>query len=104
MTVGTALRKRIDWIIMKAVHNDPHRSRTMSDETEKRPSLTEEQQAQLDRALSGYGAQGANGYDLSLIRENLRLTPTERLERLQAAVDFFAEIDRARVNKLPKID
>jgi len=73
-------------------------------ETEPRPPLTEEQQAQLDRALSGFGAQGANGYDLSQFRENLRRTPTERLERLQAAVKFFAEVKRSRGNRLPKSD
>lgn len=28
-----------------------------------------------------YGEQDANGVDLSLIRENLRLSPTERLRR-----------------------
>lgn len=76
----------------------------MNDEAEKRHSLTKEQQAQLDRALSGFGAQGANGYDLSQFRENLRRTPTERLERLQAAVKFFAEVKRTRGNRLPKID
>jgi hypothetical protein len=74
----------------------------MHDETEQQPALTEEQQAQLERALSGYGEQGANGYDLSLFRENLRRTPTERVERLQAAADFFAEVERVRGNKLPK--
>jgi hypothetical protein len=104
MTVGSALRKRIDWIIMKAAHNDPHGRCELSDETEHRPVLTEGQQAQLDRALSGYGAQGANGYDLSQFRENLRRTPTERLQRLQSAVKFFAEVKRVRGNRLPKID
>jgi len=76
----------------------------LSKETEPRPLQTEEQQARLDRTLSGFGAQGANGYDLSMFRENLRLTPTERLERLQAAVDFFAELDRARSKPLSKED
>jgi hypothetical protein len=73
-------------------------------ETKSRSLLTEEQQAQLDRALSGFGEQGANGYDLSMFRENLRLTPTERIERLQAAVDFLEELERARGNKLSKVD
>jgi len=76
----------------------------LNEEPGKHPPLTEEQQAQLERALSGYGAQGANGYDLSQFRENLRRTPTERLERLQAAVKFFAEVKRSRGNRLPKID
>ena len=61
-------------------------------------SLTEEQRAILERALSGYGEQGANGYDLSMFRENLRRTPTERIERLQAAVALFEEVKRAGKN------
>ena len=76
----------------------------MNDEPKQPAPLHEEQQAQLDRALAGYGAQGANGYDLSQFRENLRRTPTERLQRLQAAVNFFAEVKRVRGNRLPKID
>jgi hypothetical protein len=76
----------------------------LTDEPEERPPLTAEQQAQLDRTLTGYGEQGENGYDLSQFRENLRRTPTERLQRLQAAVKFFAEVKRVRGNRLPKID
>jgi hypothetical protein len=71
----------------------------LSDEPTQPSPLTKEQQARLDRALSGYGEQGANGYDLSQFRENLRQTPTERLQRLQAAVDFFEEVDRIRGNR-----
>jgi len=33
--------------------------------------------------------------DRTLLRANLRLTPAERLDRLQAHVDFLAEIRRA---------
>jgi len=75
----------------------------MDNEIDPHAGLTEEQRAQLECALSGYGEQGANGYDLSLFRENLRRTPTERIERLQAAVDFFAEVKKARANRIPKI-
>jgi hypothetical protein len=32
-----------------------------------------------------YGEQDENGVDLSLIRENLKLTPTERLRKLDRA-------------------
>jgi hypothetical protein len=71
----------------------------MQEKTEEQPELTMEQQAILDRALSGYGEQGANGFDLSLFRENLRRTPTERVQRLQAAVDFFQEVDKIRASK-----
>jgi hypothetical protein len=75
----------------------------MDAETEHLSPLTAEQQAQLECALTGYGEQGANGYDLSLFRENLRRTPTERIERLQAAVNFFVEVKKARANQLQKI-
>ena len=67
-------------------------------EIDRNAHLTEEQRAIVERALTGYGEQGANGYDLSLFRANLRRTPTERIERLQAAVDFFAEVKRAGEN------
>ena len=36
-----------------------------------------------------YGEQDENGVDLSLLRRNLRLTPAQRLARLQQAVDSF---------------
>ena len=35
------------------------------------------------------------GIDLGSLRENLRRSPAERLESLQAAADFFAEVRRA---------
>ena len=67
----------------------------MDHETDPNAGLTEEQRAQLERALSGYGEQGANGYDLSLFRENLRRTPTERIEWAQRAVALYKEVKRA---------
>jgi hypothetical protein len=36
------------------------------------------------------------GIDLSILIENLRLTPTERLEKLRARLLFSEEIARAR--------
>ena len=70
----------------------------MREERDENVGLTKEQREQLQRALSGYGEQGANGYDLSLFRENLRRTPTERIERLQCALTFFQEVQRAGRN------
>lgn len=35
------------------------------------------------------------GIDLTLLVESLRLTPTERLEKLDAARSFFLELRRA---------
>lgn len=37
-----------------------------------------------------HGEQDENGIDLSLLRENLKLTPSERLDRLQAYVDSMS--------------
>lgn len=37
----------------------------------------------------------AAGVDVSMLVENLRLTPTERLEQLQRVVEFFEELQQA---------
>ena len=58
-------------------------------------NLTDEQREFLKRALSGKFDQGANGYDLSMFRENLRLTPTQRIEKLQGALEMYRELQRA---------
>lgn len=42
-----------------------------------------------------FGEQGVNGYDLSMFRENLRLTPTERIEKLNRALEIYFEVKRA---------
>ena len=39
----------------------------------------------LMRSRTYYGEQDESGVDLSLIRENLRLTPTERVRRADRA-------------------
>ena len=46
----------------------------------------------IDPVVEAYKA----GVDMSLIEENLRLTPDERLARLQAAVNSVEELKRAR--------
>ncbi len=38
-----------------------------------------------------YGDQDENEIDLSLIRANLKLTPTQRLDQLQKAVEGLRE-------------
>lgn len=42
-----------------------------------------------------FGEQDANGIDLSLLRENLKLTPTERMEKHQRALALVLEVRRA---------
>jgi predicted nucleotidyltransferase len=44
--------------------------------------MTEEQWARFQAWTRGFGDQDANGVDLSLLRESLRRTPTERLRKL----------------------
>jgi len=47
-----------------------------------------------------YGEQDANGVDLSLIRENLRLTPTERVRRGdRARRDALRLLEIGRLNR-----
>jgi hypothetical protein len=61
------------------------------------PALTDEQRARMEAWLAAhpYGEQDENGIDLTAIRRNLRLTPGQRLERLQQAVNSLREIKNA---------
>ncbi len=53
--------------------------------------MTDAQWAQWQDYTHGYGEQDANGIDVSLIRENLRSSPWERLAKLQRNLLFFKE-------------
>ncbi len=53
--------------------------------------MTDAQWASWQAYTHGYGEQDANGIDISLIRENLRRSPWERLDRLQMDLRFFKE-------------
>ena len=53
--------------------------------------MTDTQWAQWQAYTRGYGEQDENGIDVSLLRQNLRLTPTERLQKLQCGLRFFKE-------------
>jgi hypothetical protein len=59
--------------------------------------LTEEQRAAMEAWLAAhpYGEQDENGIDLSALRRNLRLTPTERLIRLQQAANSLIGLGHA---------
>ena len=61
-----------------------------------RRGLTDAQWEIYKRAAAGCGEQSESGIDISLLRENLKLTPTQRLAKLQAAHNFFAAVDNAR--------
>ena len=72
------------------------------DETEQqRMGMSDAQWDIFQRATSGYGDQTPNGTDLSLLRENLKLTPTQRLAKLQSAHNFFVGVDNARTDRIP---
>lgn len=63
---------------------------------EDRLGLTPEQWEWFQRHTHGFGEQDENGVDLSLLRENLKLTPTERIEKMRKALELVLEIERAR--------
>jgi hypothetical protein len=42
------------------------------------------------------------GVDPTLVAESLRLTPTERLARLQKLVEFFEAVHRPATNAVPR--
>ena len=46
-----------------------------------------EEHSQPTRSQLDYGEQDENGIDLSLIRENLRLTPLERIRKAEQVMD-----------------
>ena len=63
-----------------------------------RTELSPDERAQMEAWLAAhpYGDQDENGINLSLLRENLKLTPTQRLHRLQSAINTFWSIRHAR--------
>ncbi len=67
-----------------------------AEEPEDHLGMTPEQWAQFKAFTSGFGDQDENGIDLSLLRENLKLTPTERIERMRRAMPLIMEMRRAR--------
>jgi hypothetical protein len=56
---------------------------------------TPEQLSALQKLLSGYGEQSESGVDISLLRANLRLTPLERLAKLQDSARFIERLRHA---------
>ena len=73
----------------------------MTEETVDKLGMTDKQWEWFQKATHGYGDQAENGVDLSLLRENLKLTPTERLEKmLHHATNFgrlLATLDKGSV-------
>jgi len=57
--------------------------------------MTPEQWEAFQKYTQGYGDQDENGVDLSLLRANLKLTPTERVDRMLRHI-----IDRSQVRRV----
>jgi len=66
-------------------------------EPENHLGMTDAQWAIFRKTTQGFGDQDANGVDLSHLRANLRLTPTERLEKHQQALKLVMEVRRAGI-------
>ena len=64
-------------------------------EDEDHLGMTPEQWAKFQEYTKGYGDQDENGIDLSLLRRNLKLSPTERIERMRQALSLVMEVQRA---------
>ena len=67
----------------------------MDEQSEDRLGMTEEQWARFQTYTHGYGDQDENGIDLSLLHENLKLTPTERILKHDRALAGVLELIRA---------
>ena len=67
----------------------------MDEEPEDRLGMTEEQWTWFREFTRGYGDQDENGIDISLLRESLRLSPTERVERVVRGQELLRELKRA---------
>ncbi len=65
------------------------------EETDLRSRMTAEQWERFQAYTRGFGEQDENGVDISLLRENLKLTPTERLEKMRRALALVREVRRA---------
>ena len=64
---------------------------------EDRLGMTTEQWERFQAHTQGFGDQDENGIDLSHLRANLRLTPTQRLEKHPQALALFREVRRAGI-------
>jgi hypothetical protein len=64
------------------------------DEPADKLGMTDEQWEWFQKSACGYGDQDENGVDLSLLRTNLRLTPSQRLDKLQDALNFLHGVNR----------
>ena len=101
MPIGSGRKPRRTFPIPRRMFSstgyNQHMAQLETQDTEDRLGMTDAQWAQWQTYTHGYGEQGANGVDLSLIRENLRLSPTERLIKHQRALKLFREVRNAGI-------
>jgi hypothetical protein len=69
----------------------------VSQETEDHLGMTDAQWERFQAYLRAhpFGEQDAYGNDLSVLRQNLKLTPTQRLEKHRRALELMMEVRRA---------
>ncbi len=65
------------------------------EDPEDRLGMTEQQWEWFKQNTRGFGEQDEHGIDLSQLRENLKLTPTERFRKHQRALRNMLEVRRA---------
>jgi hypothetical protein len=58
-------------------------------EPEDHLGMNDEQWAWFQRHTHGFGEQDENGVDVSVLRENLRLTPSQRLQKFQRFLSLY---------------
>lgn len=76
---------------------------TQIKEPEDHLGMTDAQWAQWQTYTHGYGEQDANGVDVSLIRQNLCLTPWQRLCKMERHLGFFQEDCMEQTNDFQQI-
>lgn len=70
----------------------------MANDPDDRLGMSEAQWRWFQEYTHGYGEQDESGVDVSMLRENLKLTPTERLVHHQRALELVLEIAGARAS------
>ena len=61
--------------------------------------MTDDQWAVFSRLTQGFPHHNQDGVDLSLLRDNLALSPLERLRKLQKEIASLYSLDRARPSR-----
>ena len=78
---------------MEEEHKEEHK---IVEQPEDRLGMTPEQWEQFQAFTRGFGEQSESGVDISLLRANLKLTPTERIEKMRRALANYLEVRHAR--------